>query len=136
MSQSASLLGQLRDDLAADLEVARSMSLGDWSRALVNLCLSAGLFCRTAIYSCVYAVLYGERGAEISTSLWERPLTAEPWTPWDRVQASSVSLAVAIWIVGELVTEQHEALITVVVAVQVLVLAIDPVLALREVFAA
>ena len=136
MSESAPRLDQLRDDLAADLEVARAMSLGDWLRALVNLCLSAGLVCRTAIYSCVYAGNYGEKGAEISTSLWERPLTAEAWTPWDRLQASSVSLGVAIWLAGDLVTNQNEALVTAVVAVQVSVLAIDPVLALREVVAA
>ena len=136
MSQSASRLGQLRDDLAADLEVARSMSLRDWARALVDASLSAGLVTRTTIYSCVYAVNYAEPGAEISTSLWERPLTAEPWTPWDRLQASSVSLAAAIWLAGDLVTNQNEALVTAVVAVQVSVLAIDPVLALREVVAA
>lgn len=136
MSQPAPRLDQLRDDLAADLEVARAMSPGDWLRALVDVCLSAGLFCRTAIYSCVYAVNYGEKGAEISTSLWEPPLTAEPWTPWDRLQASSVSLGVAIWLVGNVVTNQNEALITAAVAVQVSVLAIDPVLALREVVAA
>ncbi|QKG91681.1 hypothetical protein HPS36_02030 [Halorubrum salinarum] len=135
MSQSGSRLGQLRDDLAADIEVARSMSVGDWARALVDTSLSAGLVTRTTIHSCVYAVNYAEPGAEISTSFGESPLRAEPWTRWDRLQAASVSLAVAIWLVGELALEQHPPHITAIVLTQASVLALDPVVALREVVA-
>lgn len=133
MSQSASRLGQLRDDLAADLEVARSMSARDWLHSLVDLSLSGGLVVRTTIHSCVYAVNYAEPGAEISTSLGDAPLRAEPWTRWDRLQAASVSLAVAIWLAGNLYVDPESALINTVVAVQASVLVADPLVALQEV---
>lgn len=133
MSQSFPQLRRLRDELAADLEVARSMSLGDWTWALVDLSLSAGLVTRTTIHSCVYAANYGEPGAEISTSLGERPLRADSWTRWDRLQAASASLALVIIVAGDLYTEQNGALINTLVLSQLTVLAADPVVALREV---
>lgn len=133
MSQSASRLGQLRDDLAADLELARSMSARDWLRGLVSLGLSAGLYTRATIHSCVYAVHYAEPGAEISTSIGNAPLRGESWTRWDRLQAGSISLAVAIWVIGDLYTEQNGALINAIVLSQMTVLAVDPVVAFREV---
>ena len=135
MTQPSQLLDQIRDDLAADLEAARSLSAADWIRAGVDATLSAGLFCRTAIHSCVYAVNYGEPGAEISMSLWDCPLDAESWTPWDSVQASSVSLAIVIWLASQASTIRTDPALAVAVASQASVLAIDPLVAAKEVMA-
>lgn len=133
MSQSYTVLRQLRDGLAGDLKALKSMSLRDWARSIVDLSLSAGLVCRSAIYSCVYAVNYGKPGAEISTSLWQAPLRAPDWTRWDRLQAASGSVAVAIWLLGNLTIDPEGALINTLVAGQAAVLGYDGAAAVLEV---
>lgn len=82
------LVDWLRAELEADRQAAAEKSIGDWLITGVDTIVALGLFARTCIYACVYAVNYGEGEAPIAFSLADEPLEAEWWGFVDKLQAS------------------------------------------------
>ena len=121
------MIATLRDELAADLDAARAFTATDWLREAVDTVLAPGLFARSTVHACVYAIIHAEEGADTTVSLARPPIVADAWRDRDAVTASLLS----VWALGIFATDlaslpADPALRAVVVA-QLLPLALDPV---------
>jgi len=127
-------LASLRDELAADVEVARSYDAADWVREGVDTVLAPGLVARSAVHACVYAMFHGERGAESTFSVARQPIIAGPWRERDAVTASLLSVwLVVLLAISPVATLPSDPLLAGVVALQCLPLVGDPVVTVAEV---
>jgi len=121
-----------RDELAADIETARTFTATDWLREGVDTVLAPGVVARSTVHACVYAIYHGERGAESTFSVARPPMKHEAWRDRDAVTASLLS----VWLLAALVmapTTLPSGVAGAIVAAQCVPLALDPVLTLAEV---
>lgn len=126
-------LASLRDELAADVEAVRAYDATDWVREAVDTALAPGLYLRTTVHACVYAIFYAERGAEIAFSLSEPPIAADAWRPRDAVTASLLSAWLVTFGATGIASPPSDPLLAGVVALQCGVLVVDPLVTLGEV---
>ena len=127
-------LATLRDELAADLDAARTFTAADWLREAVDTVLAPGLFARSTVHACVYAIIHAEEGADTTVSLARQPIAAECWRDRDAVTASLVS----VWLLAALAmapTTLPSGVAGAIVAAQCVPLALDPVVTTVEVAA-
>lgn len=123
-------LDWLRDDLDADREALGSMSAREYAIAALDTVLAPGLYLRSTIHACVYAINHAEKGAETTFSVAERPIRAACWRPRDDVQASLL----CVWLLSFGATRYaalpSDTVLAAFVVLQTLPLALDPVTAL------
>jgi len=126
-------LATLRDELGADIAAARAYDATDWLREAVDTALAPGLWMRSTIHACVYAIYHAEPGAETTFSVARPPIVADAWRERDSVTASLLS----VWALGIFATDlaslPDATLLAAVVALQCVPLALDPALTLAEV---
>src|SRR6056297_3804535 len=126
-------IATLRDELAADLDAARTFTAADWLREAVDTVLAPGLVARSTVHACVYAIYHAEEGAETTFSVARPPIVADSWRERDSVTASLLS----VWALGIFATDlaslPADPLLAAVVALQCVPLALDPALTLAEV---
>jgi len=116
----------LRAELEADREAAAEKTATDWLITAVDTVVALGLLARTMIYSCVYAVNYGEGEAPIAFSLGEPPLTADCWGFVDRLQASLLGPISVAWFIEAHAFEAMPAAWLALLAANAAVLVVDP----------
>jgi hypothetical protein len=126
-------LATLRDELAADLDVARSYGATDWLREAVDTVLAPGLVARSTVHACVYAITHAERGAETTFSVVRRPIVADAWRDRDDVQAAALGVVALGFFATDLASLPAEPALAALVALQCVPLALDPALTLAEV---
>ena len=128
-----SVAATLRDELAADLDAARSYDATDWLREAVDTALAPGLVARSTVHACVYAIFHAEEGAETTFSIARPPIVAACWRERDAVTASLLS----VWALGIFATDlaslPADPALAAFVALQCLPLACDPLVTLAEV---
>ena len=127
-------LATLRDELAADVEAARTFTGADWLREAVDTALAPGLVARSTVHACVYAIIHAEEGADTTVSLARPPIVADCWRDRDAVTASLLS----VWLLGLFATPYASlpsGVAGTIVAAQCVPLALDPVVTVAEVAA-
>ena len=126
-------IATLRDEIAADLDAARSYDATDWLREAVDTVLAPGLVARSTVHACVYAIYRAEQGAETNFSVTRPPIVADAWRDRDAVTASLLS----VWALGIFATDlaslPADPALAALVALQCLPLACDPLVTLAEV---
>lgn len=126
-------LGWLRAELAADRDRLAAMSPREYAVAAVDTLLAPGLWARSTVHACVYAINHAEHGAETTFSVAERPIDADPWRPRDDVQASLLGPIALAFLATPLASPPADPLLAAFAALQALPLALDPLVALAEV---
>ena len=126
-------LGWLRAELAADREELEAMSPREYAVAALDTLLAPGLWARSTVHACVYAINHAEQGAETTFSVSQRPINADPWRPRDDVQASLLCALTLGWFATPFVALPATPWLAAVVVAQALPLALDPVAAFWEV---
>jgi len=125
-------IATFRDELAADIAAARAFTPTDWLREGVDTVLAPGLWMRSTVHACVYAIYHAEKGAEITFSVARPPIDAACWRWHDAVTASLLS----VWALGIFATDlaslPADPLLAAVVALQCVPLALDPALTLAQ----
>ena len=124
-------LGWLRAELAADRDRLAAMSPREAAVAVVDTVLAPGLWARSTVHACVYAVNHAEAGATTTFSVAQRPIDADAWRPRDDVQASLLCVYPLAYLATPYASVPSEPWLAAVVIAQALPLALDPVAALR-----
>ena len=124
---TSSLTDRLRAELAADVDAAADKSLVDWLLTAVETVFSLGIFCRTMMYSCVWAVNYNDEGAEINLTLLDEPLTEPRWGVVDKFQASILCVCWAgFWFYGVNIDPNNPTWMFALLGANAAVLVLDP----------
>ena len=123
-------LGWLRAELAADRERLAAMSPREYAVAAVDTLFAPGLWARSTVHACVYAINHAEPGATTTFSVAERPIDAPAWRPRDDVQASLLCALTLGWFATPFVALPATPWLAAVVVAQALPLALDPLAAL------
>ena len=126
-------LSWLRAELAADRERLAAMSLTDYAKSAVDTLLAPGLYLRSTIHACVYAINHGRTGATTTVSLFEPPLQAAWWRPSDRLQARALSWVALGAAATPFVSLPGDPALAAYVSLQALPLACDPLATVTEV---
>jgi len=128
-------LGWLRAELEADRERLAAMSGREYAVAAVDTLLAPGLWARSTVHACVYAINHAERGATTTFSVAQRPIDAACWRPRDDVQASLLCVWPLAYLATPYASVPSEPWLAAVVIAQALPLALDPVAALGCLYA-
>ncbi|MDB2293720.1 hypothetical protein PM085_15795 [Halorubrum ezzemoulense] len=126
-------LDWLRAELAADREALAAMSPREAAVAAVDTLLAPGLWARSTVHACVYAINHAEPGADTTFSVAQRPIEAACWRPRDDVQASLLGPIALAFLATPLASPPADPLLAAFAALQALPLALDPLVALAEV---
>jgi len=120
-------IATFRDELAADIAAARAFTPTDWLREGVDTVLAPGLWMRSTVHACVYAIYHAEPGADTTFSVARPPIDAACWRWHDAMTASLLS----VWALGLFATDLAslpvDPALRALVVTQLLPLACDPV---------
>jgi hypothetical protein len=126
-------LDWLRAELAADRDTLATRTPREHAVAALDTLLAPGLYARSTIHACVYAINHAERGADTTFSVAKRPLDAPAWRPRDDLQAALLCVLTLGVFATPLASLPSTPWLRALVVAQALPLACDPLAALVEV---